>query len=65
MQRMKESGCRPKTTPKFWKEVSRLMDHTRTAQQCSNKWYVLSERLATAELTTIFQGSRVEYSSLA
>lgn len=53
MQRMKESGCRPKTTPKFWKEVLRLMDHTRTAQQCSNKWYVLSKRLATVELTTL------------
>jgi len=38
IQDMNESGRRPETTPKFWKEVSRRMDHTRTAKQCSNKW---------------------------
>ncbi|KAH9164859.1 hypothetical protein EDB89DRAFT_2077528 [Lactarius sanguifluus] len=38
MQDMKESGQRPETNPKFWKEVSRRMDNTRSAKQCSNKW---------------------------
>jgi hypothetical protein len=46
MQEMHESGKRPDTTPKFWKEVSRRMDNTRAAKQCSNKWYEYFRRLA-------------------
>ncbi|KAH9025739.1 hypothetical protein EDB85DRAFT_2149580 [Lactarius pseudohatsudake] len=38
IQDMKESGQRPDMNPKFWKEVSRRMDNTWSAKQCSNKW---------------------------
>ena len=62
---MSERGRRPETTPKFWKEVSRLMDHMRTEKQCSNKWYEVSECLATVELTLTLQGRVAENSSLA
>ncbi|KAN0135073.1 hypothetical protein V8E53_006964 [Lactarius tabidus] len=37
LQDMNERGRRPELTPKFWAEVSRLMDHTQNAKQCSNK----------------------------
>jgi hypothetical protein len=38
IQDMGERGHRPEMTLKFWKEVSTMMDHTRTGKQCSNKW---------------------------
>ncbi|KAI9445701.1 hypothetical protein BJY52DRAFT_1315361 [Lactarius psammicola] len=38
MQDMNESGQNPQATSNFWKEVSKRMDNTRTAKQCSNKW---------------------------
>ncbi|KAI9442815.1 hypothetical protein BJY52DRAFT_1374563 [Lactarius psammicola] len=38
MQDMNVSGQNPQATSKFWKEVSKRMDNTRTAKQCSNKW---------------------------
>ena len=47
-----QSGHSPKTTPKFWKEVSIRMGNTRTAKQCSNKWYEHFKRLPNADLTS-------------
>ncbi|KAN0136530.1 hypothetical protein V8E53_005577 [Lactarius tabidus] len=37
LQDINECGWRPELTPKFWVEVSRLMDHMQNAKQCSNK----------------------------
>lgn len=65
MQEMHESGKRPDTTPKFWKEVSRRMDNTRAAKQCSNKWYVHPGRLANMKLTSIIKDCITGDTSLA
>ena len=41
-----EEGLMPQKSPMFWKEVSRQMDNTQTAKQCSNKWCVQPRFLA-------------------
>jgi len=44
IQDLSKLGKTP-TSSKFWNEVSKQMDNTRSAKQCSNKWYGVSVRL--------------------